>query len=280
MPVLNAAQTRQRLRALQLNQKGGHGFSFQEKASHLAYDWHSHPHHQLLYSLSGRIILQSGSARWLLPPQRAAWIPAGTRHQTTLDRSETISVFFKSTSRNFHVEDIRILRASPLLREMLLYSLRWPAQKRLDKTEAPLCKSYFETLARLSLDWIRQELPFRLPEPREPSVAKAVQYLLENLDSASIQTAAQASAQSVRTLRRRFLPTTGLTWQQYALHARMLQAMDVLLMTSRSVVDTAYSVGYESPSAFAKAFAKFTGLTPLAFRKVPKVGKQSVIPLQ
>ncbi len=267
MPTLNAQETRKRIRSLRLEQKGGFGFAFQEKAVHLGYDWHLHSRHQLLYSFSGRVILQSREARWLLPPQRAAWIPAGTRHQTTLDRAETISVFFKAIPGGFRVEDIRIIRANSLLREMLLYSSRWPANRFLPRKEQALGRSFFEALALLCVDWIQQELPFRLPAPRDPTIQKAVGHLLTHLDSATVKSAAHASAQSVRTLRRRFLPATGLTWQQYALHARLLQAMDTLLSTKRSVLEIALSVGYNSPSAFAKAFQQFTGSTPLAFRK-------------
>ena len=267
MAILNARETRKRLQSLRLEQKSGFGFAFQEKAVHLGYDWHSHTRHQLLYSFSGRIILRSRNARWLLPPQRAAWIPAGTRHQTTLDRAETVSVFFKSIPRGFQVEDIRVIRANPLLREMLLHSSRWPANQCPPRKEKILGQSFFETLALLCVDWIQQELPFRLPASRDASVQKAVDHLLNHLDSATIKTAAHTSAQSVRTLRRRFLPATGLTWQQYALHARLLQAMDTLLTTKRSVLEVAYSVGYNSPSAFAKAFTRFTGSTPLVFRK-------------
>jgi len=276
MVALSARETQKRIKSLQLEQKSGSGFSLQEKAVHLAYDWHSHSRHQLLYSLSGRIVLRSRQARWLLPPQRAAWIPAGIQHQTTLDRAETVSVFFKSVPRDLHVKDIRIIRANVLLREMLHYSSRWPVQKGKSGKEELLRRSFFETLALLCLDWIKQELPFRLPTPKDPSVEKAVQYLLDHLDSASIQSAARASAQSVRTLRRRFLPDTGLTWQQYALHARMLQAMDALLATQQSVIAVAYSVGYASPSAFAKAFQQFSGSTPLAFRK-SRLGERSLI---
>jgi AraC-like DNA-binding protein/quercetin dioxygenase-like cupin family protein len=268
MSILSARDTRKRIQRFHLEKKSAFGFAFQEKAVHLAYDWHSHSRHQLLYSLSGRIILRSRDARWLLPPQRAAWIPAGVKHQTTLDRSDTISVFFTSVPRNLQLKDIRIIRSNWLLREMLLYSSRWPAQKQLPGSEKSLCKSYFETLAFLCLDWIQQELPFRLPAPKEPAIEKAVNYLLKNLDFANMKGAAQASAQSIRTLRRRFLPATGLTWQQYALQARMLQAMDALLTTRQSVIEIGYSVGYNSPSAFAKAFAQFSGSTPLAFRNL------------
>jgi AraC-like DNA-binding protein/quercetin dioxygenase-like cupin family protein len=267
MAILTARETRQRIQSFQIERSPEFAFALHEKASHLAYDWHSHSRHQLLYSLSGRTILESRTARWLLPPQRAAWIPAGVRHRTTLDRAESVSVFFKSVPPDAGFDDIRVLRANNLLREMLLYSARWPASQRLKGAERVRARSYFETLAHLSLDWIRQELPFRLPVPRDAAVGRAVQHLLDHPASASMTSAARASGQSIRTLRRRFLPATGLTWQQYARHARMLHAMDALLTTRRSVIDVAGSAGYDSPSAFAKAFTRFTGATPLAFRK-------------
>jgi AraC-like DNA-binding protein/quercetin dioxygenase-like cupin family protein len=264
--TLNAKQTRTRFEKLQVDQNPRFGFALHEKAVRFDYDWHSHARHQLIYSLSGRIILQSRDARWLLPPQRAAWIPAGVEHKTTLDRAEAVSVYFKSFPRG-KGGDIHIIRANTLMREMLVYAGRWPANKDMTGKESPLRKSYFETLANLCLDWIQQELPFRLPEPKHPDVQKAVQHLLANLDTADLENAAKASSQSTRTLRRRFLPDTGLTWQQYALHARMLHAMDALMTTRQSVLEVSLAIGYASPSAFTTAFLGFTGTTPAAFRR-------------
>ena len=122
-------------------------------------------------------------------------------------------------------------------------------------------------MALLSLDWIEHELPFRLPAPGDPRVEKAVAHLLAHLDTADITDAARASGQSVRTLRRRFEPATGMPWRQYRLHAAMLRAMELLLNTPGSVLEIALAVGYESPSAFSKAFASFAGAAPLAFRR-------------
>ncbi|MDF2698207.1 MAG: AraC family transcriptional regulator [Labilithrix sp.] len=41
---------------------------------------HRHDKHQLLYAASGTMTLTASGQRWLLPPQRAAWIAAGTPH--------------------------------------------------------------------------------------------------------------------------------------------------------------------------------------------------------
>src|SRR5436309_3640724 len=40
--------------------------------------WVQFPGHYLLYASTGAFHLEVGHARWLLPPQRAAWVAAGT----------------------------------------------------------------------------------------------------------------------------------------------------------------------------------------------------------
>jgi AraC-like DNA-binding protein/quercetin dioxygenase-like cupin family protein len=267
MPLLDENQTRQRLRKLGLERASASAFALQEKAHHLAYHWHAHSRHQMLYSLSGRVILESAQGRWLLPPQRSAWIPARTRHRTTLDRAETVSVYLRDVPSGWRVDGIRILRATPLLREMLVHAAaQWPVGSIVRKADATR-RLFFAALGSLCLDWIEHELPFRLPAARDPRVGKAVDYLLKNLATADLAAAARFSGQSVRTLRRRFEPATGMSWRQYRLHAAMLRAMELLLNSSESVLEIALAVGYESPSAFSKAFLAFAGALPQDFRR-------------
>ena len=148
---------------------------------------------------------------------------------------------------------------------MLVYAAReWPVKSRNFSRSR---HAFFNAMALLCLDWIDHELPFRLPAPHDPRVEKAVAHLLAHLDTADIATAARASGQSVRTLRRRFALATGMTWRQYRLHAAMLRAMELLLNTKNSVLEIALAVGYDSPSAFSKTFAEFAGTAPLAFRQ-------------
>lgn len=265
MPTLDRLQTKKRIRALGVEKDRAPAFALNERERHLAYDWHAHSRAQMIYSLSGRVVLESQGARWFLPPQRAAWIPAGLRHRTTLDRADVVSVYFKDIPPKLRVRDIRILRANPLLREMLLYAAReWPVRSHVS---SPSRRAFFNALALLCLDWIEHELPFRLPASSDPRMEKAIAHLLNHLDSAGIDEAARASGQSARTLRRRFEPATGMTWRQYRLHAAMLRAMELLLNTHDSVLEIALAVGYDSPSAFSKAFAGFAGTNPLGFRQ-------------
>ena len=54
---------------------------------------------------------------------------------------------------------------------------------------------------------------------------------------------------------------TGFTLSEYIRNRRLCIAGEQL-NSGRSVLDTAYNVGYESPEAFSKAFKRFHGVSP------------------
>jgi transcriptional regulator GlxA family with amidase domain len=60
---------------------------------------------------------------------------------------------------------------------------------------------------------------------------------------------------------------TSMTWRQYLLHSRLLRAMSLLTETDLTVLAVATSVGFDSASAFARAFTTFTGHTPSTYRR-------------
>src|SRR4051812_28092081 len=57
----------------------------------------THALHQLLYASGGVAEVEPAGPPPLLPPQQAAWIPAGLPHQTTLRKVRTVAVFFEPT---------------------------------------------------------------------------------------------------------------------------------------------------------------------------------------
>ena len=266
MKSLNADETAKRIAQIGLERSEPGGFSYKE-AGLFAYSWHEHRRHQLIYALSGRVILESASARWLLPPLRAALIPAGLKHRTALEKAQVVSVYFADTG--FLDSDIRVLRAGPLLREMLVFADRWKVEalNDLSNAEMQLKESFFSLLSKMCTVWLQETLPYHLPRPKSERLEKAIQFLLANLDCVTVQQAAQVSGQSVRTLHRSMAAELNMTWKDFLRQARLLEAMDALLTSERSILDISLSVGYESPSAFTKAFHRFTGSKPLEFRK-------------
>jgi AraC-like DNA-binding protein len=226
--------------------------------------WHAHDLHQLEYSLHGAVELETETARYLLPPQQAVWIPAGITHQTTVRHAvSTLSVFFHPELISQAGDRVRIIAAPALIREMLLYGLRWPIDRERDDA---IADAFFVALANLVADSLEHETPLQLPNSTDPVIAALMAYTNENLDSATPAGAAAAAGISERTLRRKFPVATGMNWSTYLTQSRLLRAMALLANDGPTVLQVAGEVGFESHSAFTRAFAAYTGQTPTAYR--------------
>jgi AraC-like DNA-binding protein len=69
---------------------------------------------------------------------------------------------------------------------------------------------------------------------------------------------------SARTLYRRFLRETGITFARWKQQARLLEAIR-RLADGTPVTAVAIDLGYESPSAFSTMFRRAQGMAPRAF---------------
>ncbi len=259
MQKLSRQETRQRLKKLGIAAPSRSSFGLRDATRKTRYDWHSHPHHQLLYAFRGTVRLESAESEFVLPPQRAAWIPAGVIHATTVENFDCGSIFLEPATVANAGDRVRVISASPLLREMVRTACRWPAAH---SASDPLANSFFETVTLFCQEWIEQELPFYLPRPKSRMIKRAADYILANLDSASFTDTAQHVHASERTLRRHFEDDLGISWSKYLHQARMLRAIELLAKSESTVTETAYSIGFRSLSAFSKAYREFTGELP------------------
>lgn len=92
-------------------------------------------------------------------------------------------------------------------------------------------------------------------------------HTLDHLGAVSATEVSRAAGVSERTLRRQFRSATGLSWRSYLLQARLLRAMALLAEPGPSVLAVATDVGFESVSAFTRAFVRCCGETPSAYRR-------------
>ncbi len=251
--------------------RGGNalGGSYLYEGDALITGWHSHEVHQIEYALHGVVEVETDSAHYLLPPQQAAWIPAGLDHQAVMNPDvKTVAVMFDRSLIPDGGNRARILAVSPLIREMMIYGLRWPIDRRLGPDEDDtVSDDFFRTLAALVSEALDHEAPLSLPTSHHPIVAAAMNYTKQHLDTVTCEQVSRAVSVSERTLRRLFADTLGLSWRTYLLHARMLRAMALLAAPRQTVQETATAVGFDSISSFTRAFAQFCGETPSAYRR-------------
>jgi len=238
--------------------------TFPYEGEDLTTGWHAHPQHQIEYAFQGTAEVETETAHYLLPPQQAVWIPARLPHNTTLRRVRSVSVFFDPDMVPWVDDRARVLAAAPVIREMIVYGVRWPITR---PASDPVADAFFEALAKLALDWLEHETPLCLPTSADPATAAVMAYTNEHLADVTAAAVCHAVGMSERTLRRRFPAETGMTWRQYLLESRLLRGMARLAEPGPTVLDVATGVGFDSVSAFTRAFRRYCGETPSAYRR-------------
>lgn len=221
---------------------------------------HQHQRGQLLFTRQGCTRITLAQHLCLLPPSRAAWIPAGVSHRAVIQQSvDYRSIYLIPALCKTLPHHVRVIEVSPLLRAVL----------------EPIAMSAFDTdwqrgkyvhLLGLCLEEIREaaEQPMLLPLPRDRRLSP----LLATLDQLppELQALEQQIGASGRTIGRLFQRETGMSYQQWRQQWRLLRAIE-LLATGRNIGYCATHLGFSSDSAFIAFFRTSTGLTPGAWLK-------------
>ena len=96
-------------------------------------------------------------------------------------------------------------------------------------------------------------------------VRQVVQLLLTS-GSLDVRMVAHTVRTSPRTLQRR-LHGLGLTFAGVVQQARQAAAQRMLAEPGRKIGDVAQALGYSDPAHFTRAFRRWTGTTPMEFRR-------------
>jgi len=105
----------------------------------------------------------------------------------------------------------------------------------------------------------------RLPgDPVIREVRRALASLIPKAET-QIQGVARSLATSVRSLQRR-LNAAGVSYQELLDEARREAADRYLASSALAIGEVAYLLGYSEPAAFHRAFRRWSGMTPQAFR--------------
>jgi len=83
----------------------------------------------------------------------------------------------------------------------------------------------------------------------------------------TVEELGQRAGMSRSTFALRFKETVGVSPMEYLTRWRMLLAGDRMANTSDSISEIAQSLGYESASAFTKAFKKIMGCSPRQYSR-------------
>jgi len=226
--------------------------------------------HYLAYCAAGSMRLEIESRYFFLQPTKAVWIPAGMNVFAQIPNSITCcSILFNPDCFPKHDPVVKTIDLTPLARHMILYCKRWSATDNTNDKSAhlfygALASIIAERMDTLTTDWV--------PRGHSRLVARAVDLTMDR-HSEPIELAQIASelASSERTLSRRIVEETGMRWSDLLRRFRIIAARDMLASTDSQITHVATSVGYNSQSAFNRAFKTETGLTPSRYKAQFKI---------
>lgn len=228
--------------------------------------WHFHDLHQLMYAFEGSVEVEDQSARYKVPHQFAAWIPAGSVHRTAIQNVRSGSIFFSVDMIDWPVNTLRVVPVSNLMREMIMHAMRWPISGEEDANSV----AYFDCFARLCSEWITREVTLVLPSSDDARINTIIAFTRANIASVTLHDVCNVVGMSERSLRRHFLKAMGISWEDFRLRLRIYLAIDKLDNTKIPIGEIAADVGYTSQTAFAKAFKTFMGMVPTDYRRAPR----------
>jgi AraC-like DNA-binding protein/mannose-6-phosphate isomerase-like protein (cupin superfamily) len=224
---------------------------------------HTHPRAQLLYSARGTVTTVADEGSWVAPPERAIWVPAGVRHSTRHSAgTELRSVFVRMDAVPGLPTHCAVVQVSPLLRELLLAVMDLPTLYDEDGADGRLVRVLLDRIAALP------DEPLHLPMPARGNLRAIATELAEH-PGVSLAEAAGEAAMSPRSFARHFQAETGLSFGAWQRQARLLRALE-LLGARHGVGDVAFTLGYESTSAFIAMFRRAFGTTPTRYFEASK----------
>lgn len=218
---------------------------------------HAHTAHQIIHAISGTMRVSVQNMMWFVPPGRAMWIPTDTDHAIQCVGRVEMRTAYLSQAYPPVQADVCVVAVSSLMREILV---RLAEANNSDKDMKLLW-------ADVLINEIKQSTvqSLNLPIPSDPRIAKLAQHLQTvPADQTTLEAWAKQLGFSERSLIRSVRAETGMTFRELRRLSRIMVSLDEL-SAGKSVTETAFDVGFETPSAFIHAFRLLMGKTPRQF---------------
>src|SRR5882762_5326916 len=172
-------------------------------------DTHMHREAQLVYAARGTMQVTTPKGRWLVPPDRAVWVPARLEHSIDVladIQMRTLYFDLKWLAREHRSDSLDaefVVRVSRLLHESIL--------ALFDGRDDPNRTNLLIRLAMLELHQAEDPATF-IPLPHEPRCRRAADIVLADpTDTHAIADPARDVGTSARTLSRLFSAETQLS---------------------------------------------------------------------
>jgi AraC-like DNA-binding protein len=218
---------------------------------------HFHPEDQLVYACRGVMTVRTADGSWVVPAQRAVWIPARIPHSIVMSGAVSMrTIYFRARLVRRLPRSCCVVNVSPVLQELILHACTYPRLSRRSKIQAHLIAVIVDQLGMV------RTIPLQLPSPSDPRAIRVAETLQRDpSEQRSLQAVCKQAGASKRTIERLFQSETHLSLGKWRQQLRLLRSLQ-LLAAGEKITHAALEAGYSTPSAFIAMFRKTLGTTP------------------
>jgi AraC-like DNA-binding protein/mannose-6-phosphate isomerase-like protein (cupin superfamily) len=221
---------------------------------------HHHERAQLLYASVGVMLVTTEHASFVVPPQRAVWVPGGMEHEAYVRTPLSLRTLYISEEACADLpKECRVIEVSNLLRELILEAARLPVEYDVNGRDGRVMDLILTELASMP------RAPLQVPMPRNPRLIRVcMQILRDPAQNDALDDWADASGMGRRTFTRTFRRETNISFATWRQNVRLMEAVSRLAQ-GNSVTEVAMIVGYSSSSAFTAMFRRTFGVPPTRY---------------
>jgi AraC-like DNA-binding protein len=218
--------------------------------------WHQHTRGQLYLLTHGMIALETQEQQWAMTAGSIGWLPPHCAHQAlACGNVAGWSLYLPEPYCNGLPEQPHLSTASGLI-QALVERIALLAGQRLDAPQRRLLQVLRDEVR------MQENTPLQLPLPQDARLLKIARALLnEPADNRTQSEWAAWAGLSIRTLSRRFINETGMTFARWRQQARVIRSLEPL-SRGEAVNRIAVECGYDNVSAYIAAFRQRFGTTP------------------
>lgn len=218
---------------------------------------HHHRRDQLLYAVSGLMRVRTAHEAWIVPPDRAVYVPGDTTHSLSMRGDvEMRTLYIARDAASSLPETPAVIGVSHLLRELILALIEEPLLYDRAGRGGAIVSLILSEIMRAP------RLPLVIKMPQDARLRRVCAHLIDDpSDRRTLEGYAQIAGASARTLARLFedeLQMTFTAWRQRVRFHNALEAIARAAPIERIAADN----GYRSPSAFTAAFRSVMGHAP------------------
>lgn len=218
---------------------------------------HSHRRAQFMLCAAGSMSVDTEAGHWLLPPQHALLIPPQLSHRTHYCGAVRLhTLYLEPVSLGALPAESRLIAVSPLLRELVRTALTFPAEYTLDGHQGLVMNLLASEIGQ------QPAVPLHVPMPRDRRLLRICEAIRKDPGvPTSIDHWTTVAGLSRRTLARQFQRETGMSFTEWRIQVRLLEALR-RITDGQPIGSVALDLGYETASAFSVMFKRQLGMSP------------------